>query len=82
MNMTERDLKTSAWVQREPNLSDVLNDPVVRAMMLADGVDPNELARILGIPVRTRRFGGVPGQAAASGSAPADHAASNTPPRD
>jgi hypothetical protein len=39
---------------REPNIADVLNDPVVRAVMHADGVDPDELARILRIPTRGR----------------------------
>ena len=43
--------ETSAAVPREPNLSDVLNDPVVRAVMCADGVSPDQLARIIGILV-------------------------------
>ena len=43
--------ETSAVVPQEPNLSDVLNDPIVVAVIRADGVSPNELARILGIPV-------------------------------
>jgi hypothetical protein len=43
--------QTSAAVPQEPNLSDVLNDPIVVAVMRADGVSPDELARILGIPV-------------------------------
>ena len=41
--------ETSVAVPREPNLSDVLNDPVVIAVMRADGVRPDELARVLGI---------------------------------
>jgi hypothetical protein len=41
----------------EPNLTDVLNDPVVRAVMRADGVDPNALAKILGIPICGRSPG-------------------------
>ena len=41
--------ETNEAVPQEPNLSDVLNDPIVRAVMRADGVSPDELARILGI---------------------------------
>ena len=41
----------------EPRLSNMLNDPVVRAVMRADGVDPDELARILHIPVHGRPLG-------------------------
>ena len=41
--------ETSVAVPREPNLSDVLNDPVVIAVMRADGARPDELARILEI---------------------------------
>jgi hypothetical protein len=43
--------ETSEAVPREPNLSDVLNDPVVIAVMRADGVSPDELARVLEILV-------------------------------
>ena len=43
--------ETSVAVPRKPNLSDVLNDPVVIAVMRADGVRPDELARVFGIPV-------------------------------
>ena len=42
--------ETSEAVPREPNLSDVLNDPIVVAVMRADGVSRDELARILEIP--------------------------------
>jgi len=42
--------ETNEAVPQEPNLGDVLNDPVVRAVMRADGVNPDELARILRIP--------------------------------
>jgi hypothetical protein len=42
--------ETSAAVPQEPNLSDVLNDPIVVAVMRADGVSRDELARILEIP--------------------------------
>jgi hypothetical protein len=58
MKMIGYHRETSAAVPREPRLSDVLNDPVVMAMMRADGVRPDELARILGIPVCSRSFGG------------------------
>jgi hypothetical protein len=67
MKMTGYHRETSAAVPREPSLSDVLNDPIVRAMMRADGVNPDELARILQIPVRGRPFGG-PGQPSGIGS--------------
>ena len=43
-------------VPQEPNLSDVLNDPIVMAVMRADGVSLDELARILGIPVCRAAF--------------------------
>ena len=49
--------ETNQAVPQEPNLSDVLNDPIVRAVMRADGVNPDELARILRLPVRGRSFG-------------------------
>jgi hypothetical protein len=55
--------ETSEAVPREPNLSDVLNDPVVIAVMRADGVRPDELARVLGIPVcRVSSHSGRPRQ--------------------
>jgi hypothetical protein len=59
MKMTRCHRETSAAVPREPRLSDVLNDPIVMAVMRADGVSPDELTRILRIPVRSRIFGGV-----------------------
>ena len=43
--------ETSEAAPREPNLSDMLNDPIVMAVMRADGVRPDELARVLGLPV-------------------------------
>lgn len=43
--------ETNEAVPQEPNLSDVPNDPVVRAVMRADNVSPNELTRTLGISV-------------------------------
>ena len=43
--------ETSVAVPREPNLSDVLNDPVVIAVMRADRVRSDELARVLEILV-------------------------------
>ena len=43
--------ETSTAVPREPNLSDVLSDPVVIAVMRADGVSPDELAMVLGVLV-------------------------------
>jgi hypothetical protein len=43
--------ETNEAASQEPNLSDVLNDPIVVAVMQADGVSPDELARIIGILV-------------------------------
>ena len=57
MKWTELYRKVNAAASREPNLTDVLNDPVVRAVMRGDGVDPNALGRILGIPIRGRSPG-------------------------
>ena len=48
--------ETNETVPQEPNLRDVLNDPIVRAVMRADGVSPDELAKILGIPVCRAAF--------------------------
>jgi hypothetical protein len=31
----------------EPSIHDMLNDPIVRALMAADGVDPRQLRRLL-----------------------------------
>ena len=50
MKTTKCPRETSAAVPQEPNLSDVLNDPIVVAVMRADGVSRDELARILEIP--------------------------------
>jgi hypothetical protein len=35
------------WFHREPTLDEMLSDPIVRALMEADGVDPQELAATL-----------------------------------
>jgi hypothetical protein len=35
------------WYYREPSLEEMLSDPIVRAMMDADGVDPHELKAML-----------------------------------
>jgi len=37
-----------ARCQFEPTLEDVLDDPLVQALMAADGVDPDDLADSLG----------------------------------
>jgi hypothetical protein len=38
------------WVRREPTIAEILSDPIVKAVMKADGVDPSaleaQLARI------------------------------------
>ena len=35
------------WRQREPTLKEILSDPIVTALMSADGVDPVELEAML-----------------------------------
>jgi hypothetical protein len=35
------------WCHREPTLDEMLSDSIVRAVMEADGVDPQELAATL-----------------------------------
>jgi hypothetical protein len=35
------------WHYREPTLKDMLSDSIVRAVMKADGVDPQELEAML-----------------------------------
>jgi len=35
------------WRQREPTLKEMLSDPIVTALMSADGVDPLELEAML-----------------------------------
>jgi hypothetical protein len=37
----------SVWYQREPTISEILSDSMVKAMMHADGVDPRLLEREL-----------------------------------
>jgi hypothetical protein len=45
------------WCHREPTLEDILSDPIVEAVMAADGVDPQSLRRML------RQVGGDAGPA-------------------
>jgi hypothetical protein len=35
------------WCHREPTLNEILSDPIVRALMEADGIDPQEVAATL-----------------------------------
>jgi hypothetical protein len=35
------------WRHREPTLNEILSDPIVRALMKADGIDPQEVAATL-----------------------------------
>jgi hypothetical protein len=35
------------WYHREPTLDEMLSDSIVRAVMEADGIDPQELAATL-----------------------------------
>jgi hypothetical protein len=57
MKWTELYRKVNGAGSPKPNLTEVLSDPIVRAVMRGDGVDPNALARILGIPIRGRSPG-------------------------
>jgi hypothetical protein len=43
------------WRHREPTLEQMLCDPIVRALMDADGVDPHELEAMLKEVGRTLR---------------------------
>ena len=36
------------WLQQEPCLDDVLADPIISAVMVRDGVDHDDLRRMLG----------------------------------
>jgi hypothetical protein len=56
MKMSACRREARAAAPYEPSLGEVLNDPVVRAVMRADGVHPNELAGILGISFRGGSF--------------------------
>jgi hypothetical protein len=38
---------TTIWWHREPTLDDILSDSITKAVMAADGVDPQELAAAL-----------------------------------
>jgi hypothetical protein len=35
------------WCRREPTITEILSDSIVRSLMRADGVDPNELEAML-----------------------------------
>jgi hypothetical protein len=35
------------WCRREPTIAEILSDSIVRSLMRADGVDPNELEAML-----------------------------------
>jgi hypothetical protein len=37
----------NVWYQREPTISEILSDSIIKAMMRADGVDPRLLEREL-----------------------------------
>jgi hypothetical protein len=36
-----------AWLDREPTLSEMLSDPIIRTVMEVDGVNPDELEAML-----------------------------------
>jgi hypothetical protein len=53
-----RDWLTPSW--REPTLKELLSEPIITALMDADGVDPEELKAILGwtsVQLRSRSSG-------------------------
>src|SRR5262249_55217979 len=54
---------TMNWYHREPTLDEIFSDSIVRAVMEADGIDPQQLAATLRQAGRTlvRRARGVPG---------------------
>jgi hypothetical protein len=37
----------ACWCAREPNISEILVEPIIRAVMEADGVNPGEFAAIV-----------------------------------
>jgi hypothetical protein len=41
------------WCHREPTLDEILSDSITKAVMEADGVDPQELAATLRQPTRS-----------------------------
>ncbi len=41
------------WCHREPTLEEILSDSITKAVMEADGVDPQELASTLRQPSRS-----------------------------
>ena len=41
---------------REPSLEDILSDPIIKAVIDADGVDANELGAMLRRVANTRRL--------------------------
>jgi len=46
--------KSLSWCHREPTLGDILSEPIVEAVMQADGVDPQELKAMLTRIARNR----------------------------
>jgi hypothetical protein len=39
------------WCRREPTITEILSDSIVRSLMRAGGVDPNELEAMLNSPL-------------------------------
>jgi hypothetical protein len=48
-----RSERSIAWYGREPTITEILSDSIVKAMMRADGVDPKMLERDLRIMALT-----------------------------
>jgi hypothetical protein len=51
--------RRSDWPLDEPSIGELLSDPIVRAMMNADGVEPEHIAVLLGRVQRQVRFNGL-----------------------
>ena len=44
---SRRNSAKACWCAREPSISEILAEPIVRAVMKADGVEPHEFEAIL-----------------------------------
>ena len=56
---------------REPSLDDAMADPLIQALMLADGVDPDELRALMRETARRIELGSYGAQSISMRAAPA-----------
>ena len=56
---------------REPSLDDAIADPLIQALMLADGVDPDELRALMRETARRIELGSYGAQSISMRAAPA-----------